>query len=262
VRLIASDLDGTLLGPDQLLASETIAALQEVAARGVIIAAATGRSHRTAVGKIAPAGVVSWAVCSNGATLYDVDSARVDHMHRIDDATVETAMSVIGEQLPGVGFGWESPAGFGLDDRFRELQPRVDEFGDTYRDPPMNRHPEEVIKLLVAHADLVANDLLEKVLPAMPPGVRATCSGAAFVEVSAGGVSKASTIATLCQRLGIDRADVVAFGDQNNDRELVEWAGTGVAMGNAHPDLSDVADVVTDTNADHGVATYLRELLG
>lgn len=261
MRLIASDLDGTLLGPDAALSSPTISALRAVHDAGVIVVAATGRSHRTAVGKVAPAGVVAWAACSNGATLFDLGSDRVDHHHRIDDAIVEDAVAGLRGDLPGVAFGWESPAGFGLDEGFRRLQPRVDEFGDTYRDPPMNSHPREVIKLLIAHDELVANDLLERIRPGLPAGLRASCSGAAFVEVSAAHVGKAAAVAALCERLGVERADVVAFGDQDNDRDLIEWAGTGVAMGNAHPSVLAVADDVTGTNAEHGVAAYLEAAL-
>ncbi|MGI9604169.1 MAG: HAD-IIB family hydrolase [Acidimicrobiales bacterium] len=261
MRLLATDLDGTLLNPGAELAPATIDALRLAADRGVVIVAATGRSHRTAVPKVLPAGVVSWAACSNGATLYDVDLDRVDHMHSISNLTVERAVEVLRRHLPGIGFGWESPDGFGLDDRFRELQPKVDEFGDTYRDPPMNRHPEEVIKLLVAHHEKVALDLLAEITPLLPSGIGATCSGVSFVEASAAGVTKATTVAALCRRLGIDRADVVAFGDQNNDVDLVRWAGTGVAMGNAHADLVAVADTTTGTNTDHGVAEYLFDLL-
>ncbi|MDH3707118.1 MAG: Cof-type HAD-IIB family hydrolase [Acidimicrobiia bacterium] len=261
MRLIASDLDGTLLGPDKELSAGTVEALRLIARRDVVVVAATGRSHRTAVGKVARAGVVTWAVCSNGATLYDLTQSRVDHMHTINDAVLDRAMNDLRTHLPGVGFGWESPWGFGLDAQFRALQPAVDEFGDTYRNPPMPSHPAEVIKVLVAHPDLVANELLDQVIPLLPAGVRAACSGAAFVEVSVAGVGKAATVAALCRRLGIDRADVVAFGDQHNDRDLLEWAGTGVAMGNAHPSVHAVADEVTDHHADDGVARYLFERL-
>jgi hydroxymethylpyrimidine pyrophosphatase-like HAD family hydrolase len=79
--------------------------------------------------------------------------------------------------------------------------------------------------------------------------------------VMAASVSKAWGVARLCERLGIDREEVVAFGDAPNDVELLAWAGLGVAVANAVPEAMDVADEVTATNEDDGVAIVLERLL-
>lgn len=81
-----------------------------------------------------------------------------------------------------------------------------------------------------------------------------------LVEVSAGGVDKGSALARLAGDLGVDAADAVAFGDMPNDVAMLCWAGTGVAMGNAHPDLVAVADFATASNDDDGVALVLEDL--
>ena len=85
-------------------------------------------------------------------------------------------------------------------------------------------------------------------------------SGIAFVEITPDGAHKGAAVARLCQRLGIDRSEVIAFGDNNNDLTMLEWAGRGVAMGNAVDEAKRVADEITSTNVDHGVAEILESL--
>jgi len=88
-----------------------------------------------------------------------------------------------------------------------------------------------------------------------------TLSGAPFVEVMAAGVSKASGLAQLCTRLGVERSEVLAFGDGLNDREMLTWAGHGVAVANAEDAVKDVADELTSSNDEDGVALVIEALL-
>ena len=87
-------------------------------------------------------------------------------------------------------------------------------------------------------------------------------SSSALVEISASGVTKAAGLAWLCEREGFTAADVIAFGDMPNDIPMLSWAGRAVAMGNAHPAVVEVADEVTVTNDEDGVAAYLSSLFG
>jgi hydroxymethylpyrimidine pyrophosphatase-like HAD family hydrolase len=79
-----------------------------------------------------------------------------------------------------------------------------------------------------------------------------------LVEMSPRGVTKATGLAEVASRLSVSPDDVVAFGDMPNDLEMLRWAGHGVAMGNAHPALREIADEVTATNADDGLAVVLE----
>ena len=85
----------------------------------------------------------------------------------------------------------------------------------------------------------------------------ATWSVDGLVEISAAGVTKAAALARVCDRLGIDAADVVAFGDMPNDLALLAWAGTSYAVSNAHPSVLAAADHVTASNDEDGVAEAL-----
>jgi HAD superfamily hydrolase (TIGR01484 family) len=81
-----------------------------------------------------------------------------------------------------------------------------------------------------------------------------------LVEMSAAGVSKASTLELVCADRGVDAAEVVAFGDMPNDLPMLEWAGTSYAMGNAHPAVQELADHRAPTHDEDGVARVLAEL--
>jgi len=116
----------------------------------------------------------------------------------------------------------------------------------------------DVVKLLARHEELGSDELLSLAKSAVPEGAELTHSSSdGLLEISAAGVSKASGLATVCAELGVAADDVVAFGDMPNDLPMLAWAGTGVAVANAHPEVLAAADEVTASNDDDGVAAYL-----
>ncbi len=109
---------------------------------------------------------------------------------------------------------------------------------------------------------LDARELQRRLEPLLPPEVAVTPSGLpGSVELTAPGVHKGSGLAWLCGRIGVDAAAVVAFGDGLNDHEMLAWSGWGVAMGNAEPVTQELADEVTASNDEDGVALVLERLL-
>ena len=259
VRLIASDLDGTLLGADGQLSARTQRALAAARQAGIVVVAATGRSHRTALPRVGAH--VDWAVCSNGAVLYDVARDQVDAHHPIGPELVARLVADVAAHVPEIGLAWETADGFGADAAFHRLRPSAE---SLLVEAPLGQLLEggaAVTKLLVAHPDLVQDVLLDALRPVLPVEVEATTSGADFVEVTATGVDKAFTVGLVCERLGIDRADVLAFGDHLNDLPLLSWAGRAVAMANAHPAVLDVIDERAAPNDADGVAEVLETLV-
>jgi hydroxymethylpyrimidine pyrophosphatase-like HAD family hydrolase len=116
----------------------------------------------------------------------------------------------------------------------------------------MLRHPELSADALLAHARELLGDLAE---------VSHSSAHDALLEISAPGVSKASSLAQLCARAGIASGEVMAFGDMPNDLPMLVWAGRGVAVANAHPDVLAAADEVTGSNDESGVAAVLEHVL-
>ena len=269
VRLIASDLDGTLLDGDGRLSERTIAAVRAADESGVIVVAATGRSHRTAAPRLEPAEVIRTAVCSNGASVYDVAGRRIIGHRPIADDVVPGLLVALRSAHPDVCFGWETAAGFGWEHDFAPLAPehvrarlldgtRADELHASIDDVG----PRRLTKLLVGHPRIHSNDWLAEVSPLLAGVVQVSTSGAAFVEVTDDGVDKASTLASVCAGLGVDRSEVAAFGDQSNDVAMLEWAGRSWAPANAHASAMAAADTVVGPHDDDAVAQVIEDLLG
>lgn len=260
-RLIASDLDGTLLGPDGQVSEQTRAALSRASAAGIEILVATGRSRYTAVPKLEAIEEIRWVVCSNGAMIWDRHTESVV-MHRPITGTVAIhVVDHLRRHVPDVAIGWETPGGFGFDHRFHAQPPSIEEFR-LHTEHPEPDPDTEVTKLLVTIPGADGPEALyEAIGPHVPGSVIATSSGGGFLETTAAGVDKGSTLAAFASGLDIDADEVMTFGDQHNDMAMLEWAGTGVGMGNGHPAVLDVADLQAPSNADHGVAQVINALL-
>ena len=110
---------------------------------------------------------------------------------------------------------------------------------------------------------MAADELLALAVEVLDGQVAVTSSSSeALLEISAAGVTKASALAALAARAGIPAAEVVAFGDMPNDLPMLAWAGRAVAVANAHPEVLAVADEVTASNDEDGVALVLERLAG
>ena len=254
-RLVATDLDGTLVRSDGTLSQRTHDVIAELDERGVPVVFVTGRPLRWAEEVFRYVGAHGLAVVSNGALVWDVARGEVDLVREVSLEVGLEVCRVIREAVPGSTFAIETLAGIALETEFMERHPvpdgsrrgRLDEIFDT-----------PAVKLLARHEDLPAQEFWDRALAAVADRAVVTWSSAsALLEISAAGVTKASTLALLCDRLGVVPADVIAFGDMPNDLPMLEWAGHSWAMANAHPTVLEAADQVAPSNDDDGVATVL-----
>lgn len=267
VRLIASDLDGTLFGSDHVVAPRTVDAVNAVVDAGITFVAVTGRSHFGGSQRAVSTGArLHWFIGSNGGHRLNYASGVLEERLVFDGDRLAEVMAQLPSAVGEVGFGCEHEAGFSWDERFLELYP-VSVDGKSRR--VVNAYPthassathDDVGKLFVAHPEVNTVDLVDLVRPHVPADWAVTTSGVEFVEVTPPGADKGRGLARLCERLAVDAADVVAFGDNHNDLTMLEWAGRGVAMGNALTDVKARADEVTASNDEHGVALVLESLL-
>ena len=264
VALIATDLDGTLLGPEGVLSERTLAALDLASAAGVTVVAATGRGWQSATEVLRAATVIRHAVCSNGALQFDRRAGEIVRYDAIARTAVPRAAAAIRGAVHDVGLGWELSDGrFGWDERFRDHHPTLEprEGHDFVPELPFHDPPAEVLKLLVSARGLGEEELYECLRPHMPDDVETTASGISFVEVTGNGVHKAKGLQVLCDELGVAASDVVAFGDNRNDIAMLQWAGTSYAMANANPVVFDVAGAEAPHHAEDGVAQVIESLL-
>jgi Cof subfamily protein (haloacid dehalogenase superfamily) len=253
-RLAAIDLDGTLLRSDGTLSDRTRAALASTPLEVVIVSARGPRG----VGEVVDAaGLVGTAIASNGAAIVDLTTRRVIRERAIESEVAAALVADIRERLPGVLFGIERDAfahehGFAAWNWTPPTDTRVADALELLEEPPR--------KLIVLHAEQALDAVADAVREVVGDRAAVYISGEWVVEISAAGVNKATALAELCAERGVDADDVIAFGDHQNDVPMLAWAGHGVAVANAHPDAIAVANEISRSCDDDGVARVLEQL--
>ncbi|MGW7485525.1 HAD family hydrolase [Streptomyces sp. NPDC054786] len=298
-RLIATDLDGTLLHDDKTVSDRTIAALAAAEQAGIQVFFVTGRPARWM-------GVVSdhvhghgLAICANGAAVVDLHrGGRIVEVSPLERTVALTVVDALRSAAPGVSFAVERTGGIHYEPQYPPLlldpaavvapaeKLLAEDFvstlcphpagpdgaqganapsggPDSPTDPAGPAFPEQpVIKLLAHHPELDPDAFLT--LARTTVGALASftrSSPTALLEISGPGVSKAGTLARCCAERGISPEEVVAFGDMPNDIEMLTWAGTSYAMANAHPDVLAATTGRTASNNDDGVAAVIERIL-
>jgi Cof subfamily protein (haloacid dehalogenase superfamily) len=259
LRLIATDLDGTVVRSDGTVAPRTAAALRAAEERGVMVVVATGRPPRWMRPVAEALGHTGLAICANGAIVYDLHTDRMVEHTPITRAVILDVTTAVRAAVPGVSFAAESrDRGFA-----REVAYATAADADGVVVGPLDEIVgEDVVKLLVRHRHLDSDGLLaaaRDVAGQLAEFTHSSSSG--LLEISASGVTKAATLARIAAGHGIEPMQAVAFGDMPNDLPMLAWAGTAYAMSNAHPDVLAVAEHVAPSNDEDGVAQVIETLL-
>ena len=258
-RLVATDLDGTLLRSDGTVSPHTASVLREVLDRGVEVVFVTARPWRWMTELWAYVGSRGLAVVSNGALLLDVATGRPLEVHGIEREVGLPLVDAIRARVPGCAFAIELLAGISLEPDYREPghappgSPRGD-LAELWNAP--------VLKLLARSREVDPEIFRDAVLDAVGDRATVTWTMDGLMEISAVGVTKGVALARLCELRGVAAHDVVAFGDMPNDLAMLAWAGTSYAVANAHPSVLEEADHVAPANEDDGVAAVLAEVFG
>jgi hypothetical protein len=251
-RLIATDLDGTIVRSDGTVSARTVAAFGRAIAAGAKLVLVTGRPPRW-MREIATAiGQTGLAICANGAIVYDLDTERVVHSRQIEPDVLSLATTRLRAAMPDVAFAIEREDGFHCEPAYR-----------TWADPtppPTLSLTLPAVKLLALEPAYEPDALMRQAEHTVGGIVTVTrSSDRGLIEMSAHGVSKASALAGLCAELGVPAADVAAFGDMPNDVPMLSWAGRSYGVANAHPAVLAVVDHAVPSNDEDGVAATLEE---
>ncbi|AUG78695.1 hydrolase [Kitasatospora sp. MMS16-BH015] len=263
-RLIATDLDGTLLCAGGTVSDRTAAALAAAEAAGIQVVFVTGRPPRW-MQQVSPhIGGHGVAICSNGGAIVDVRRGELLESFPLTAGAVLAIVTAMRAELPGVSFAFEHPQGWA-----REPEYELRMWGDDVEHEVAPA--EELIadgrvaglfKVLAKHPTLDPDTFLAEARRAAGHLAEITRSApVAMVEISALGVTKASTLESWCREQGIDRTEVVAFGDMPNDLEMLAWAGHSYAVANAHPEVLAAVSRHTVSNDKDGVAAVVEQLL-
>jgi HAD superfamily hydrolase (TIGR01484 family) len=259
-RLVATDLDGTLLHTDGTVTERTRRVLAEVERLGAAVVFVTGRPLRWMDHLWEHVGDHGLAVCSNGGIVYDVHDHAVRSARPIPVGTAREVGTILRSRIPGTTFALEKTTGFAKEPAFQPRGPAPD---DLEVGPLEAIVDERTVKLLARHEQLGPEEFWELAERHVGHLVTTTWSSrGALVEISAAGVTKATTLALLCTELGVAARDVVAFGDMPNDLPMLDWAGSSYAMANAHSTVRERADHVAPAHDEDGVAQVLEQLFG
>ena len=262
--LIASDVDGTLLDPDERVTVRTRQAVAAAVAGGAHFVLATGRPPRWIPPVVEALGFAPMAVCANGAVIYDAATDRVISARTLSvDALTELA-EIAARVVPGAGLAAER-IGRSAHDTATPQFVSAPGYEHAWLNPDNTDVSHEdllsapAVKLLVRKPGMPSSELaavLNRHVGLLGDVTYSTNDG--LVEISAIGISKAVGVEQVARPLEISAEDVVAFGDMPNDVPMLLWAGHGVAMGNAHPEAVAAANEVTAHNGDDGLARVLE----
>jgi Cof subfamily protein (haloacid dehalogenase superfamily) len=260
VRLVATDIDDTLLRGDKTISPRMRAALARAQAAGITVVLATARPPRTLREIAREVGISGLALACNGAIIYDLTNEAIIHHTPIPPEIAQAVIRRLRAALPEVTFACEAGLRFGCEPAYEQLRPYARQQG-AWRADALALAAAPLTKLMALHPTLTGDALVAEIRAWAGAEVVCTHSGLPIAEISAAGVDKATGLAALCRRQDIPPAAVVACGDMPTDLPMLRWAGIGVAVANAHPDLLAEADIITARNDDDGVALVLEAIL-
>ncbi|WP_186777770.1 HAD family hydrolase [Streptomyces salinarius] len=268
-RLIATDLDGTLLRDDKSVSPRTVAALAAAEKAGIEVFFVTGRPARWMDVVSAHVHGHGLAICGNGAAVVDLHGGPGKHrfvkVRELPRENALDAVRLLRQAAPGTVYAVEQTYGFHQEPAYPKLHMEVPDdllAAEEILAPGGRAAAEPVLKILAFHPELDPDAFLALARLALGDRANVTRSSpSALLEISGPDVSKASTLALCCAERGISHEEVVAFGDMPNDVEMLTWAGRSYAMGNAHPDVVAAASGRTVANNDDGVAVVIERML-
>lgn len=270
-KLIALDLDETTLNQQSQLSPGNRAALEAAISQGIQIVIASGRSLDTLPEEMTHFPGIRYAICSNGAMVYDLaaHTALVQHFLPPETACQVLALTQ-GEFLTYEGF--VDGCAYAQEDYVNSPATYLCGENSVAYIQSTRRPVPDIAAFLVEHKtrldslDIVVGNLQVKAAMLAKlqtlSGIYVTSSVPHLIEISNEACGKHRGLAFLAEYLGIPREAVCAFGNADNDADMLEWAGFGIAVANGSPACRAVADAVTGHYLEDGVAQAFDTLLG
>jgi Cof subfamily protein (haloacid dehalogenase superfamily) len=267
MRMVACDLDGTIVCTDGTISERTLAAFGECERLGIHVVFVTGRPPRWMAPIIERTGHQGLALCGNGAVVLDLATNEVVRSQGFAAGTVLQVASRLRPELPGAAFALETLTGYRREPGYLPLHQAALEAA-TGSLPELLADRPTVLKILcrqaVPHYGTLDSDEMLAIARRLLAGVAEVVHSDPanhMLEISAPGVTKASALAWLAARLDVQASEVVAFGDMPNDVPMLVWAGAGYAMADGHPEAIAAASEQAPPCAQDGVAQVLERLL-
>jgi hypothetical protein len=258
-KLLALDLDGTLLREDKTISERSKVAIAECHRQGIEVVIATGRMYISALPYARELELTLPIIAYQGALIREIEGRVVSHL----PMTKQETLAVL-EHLKK----YELHINVYIGDRL--LMDRESERGKEYAKMigvviEYTHFPggveEEVTKITVIGKPETIDQAVAEMDRELAAKLNMTRTLNNFLEISDAKATKATALDTLGEMLGIKREEIMAFGDSPNDADMIAYAGCGVAMGNAHPSIKEASDFITLDNERDGVARVIEKLL-
>lgn len=271
IKLIALDMDGTTLLDDKTISPKNMQVLRDAQARGILVVPATGRPRKIIPDSIFEVGGIQYSITSNGACVYDHEQEQVLYSNLM---TPEEALNLMDFLSQYDLFVEAYSDGQSYTERQKlRLLSEIEDFPQIYMDfilatqnfvddlPAFLKQNDKKIEKV--NLPYIEPKLCTEVLTKLREMKEYTLTSSFFnnIEINRAGASKGDALSHLCKRLGIRPQEVMAFGDGDNDVEMLKFAGCGVAMGNAIERLKNCADFITLSNHEDGVAYAIERLI-
>lgn len=261
IRLIATDLDGTLLNEEKQVSEENRVAVEAAVKKGVMVTIATGRMYCSALPYAKQLGIDVPIITYNGALIRSV-SGETWLERPLQREPAAEALSFIR------GRGWHTHSFIGDRLYYQARNEKTDVYekgagisGEAIGGELFLR-TEGILKLLlVMDGEIQADAAVDELNRRFAGRLTAVKSSPTYVEIIQFEVSKAAALETLMDRFGLKKSEVMAIGDSNNDLPMLRAAGFAVAMGNANPAVKKAADAVTESNRKSGVAAAIQNYI-
>ena len=273
IKCIAFDLDHTVINSDGTMSDTTRTAIEQAIAEGIEIVPVSGRAFATFPESICQIEGISYAVTSNGAAIYNKKTGERIHGVAIESADLHSILDAFAPYfqkgqityeafVDGIAYGGrdyvENPNAFGVPQGnvayVQSTRKPVDDIIGF-----MLEHEDELDSLDIVAADTALYQKIEKQIPLVTKAVYTTSAVSYRLEISHKNSGKATGLAYVLKLLGITPEATVAFGDGDNDAEMLEFAGLGVAMENATDSCKSSADIICGRCENDGVARFLSK---
>lgn len=270
VRMIAFDLDGTLLTTDKRLTDETRRTLEQAAKRGILLVPATGRPLTGMPAEVLGIAGVRYAITANGARVVSAEDGKILREKLISVEKARKVLDIYGE--------YDTLREIYYDGQGYMEARQMEQLDHYVPDPNMAKYMRNTRKCV---PDLMEkfqqeNRAMDKVQAVFAcagekeqafrriremEGVEATGALSYNIEVTAGGINKGEALLWLAGELGIDREEILAFGDGANDADMIRAAGIGAAMEVSVPEVRAAADILAGSNDEDGVARAIQRYI-
>lgn len=266
-KLIALDIDGTLLNTDKKITPEVFSAIQDAKKQGAKVVLSTGRPLPGVTPLLEELNLTDdgdYVICFNGAVVQEVKSKKVlcnlelgiDDFNLIYNEIYKKHNTYIHISTPTNLITPNEIPG-----EYTQLEARINKIPIEYKPIEEINDSIKFCKIMIVDESEKLEEIIKEIPKEFYDKYTIVRSAPFFLEFLNKDANKGTALKALCNNINIPIENSIAVGDEENDQHMIKYAGLGVAMGNARSSIKDIADFITSTNNEHGVAEVINKFI-